>query len=153
MSFFLLPGNWIMVITTVLFAWWQWDTQPFSAVTLVVITVLAFSGEVVEMFAGVGGARRAGAGGRGAIGAFLGAIAGAISGTIVIPIPLIGTLLGACLGAGLLSGLLDRQAGKRPDHLIRTGVGAGVGTLVGMTTKLAIGAIIWLIIVVAAIVP
>lgn len=153
MSFLLLPGNWIMVITTVLFAWWQWEAQPFSAVTLVVISLLAFSGEVVEMFAGIGGARKAGASGRGAMGALLGAIVGSLVGTIAIPIPLIGTLLGACLGAGLLSGLMERQAGTKPDRSIRTGMGAGLGVLVGITAKLAIGTVIWLIIAVAAFIP
>ena len=153
MSFLLLPGNWIMVITTVLFAGWQWDARPFSSATLVVIVLLALVGEVVEMFAGMGGARRAGAGIRGAIGALLGAVTGAIVGTFAIPIPLIGTLLGAGLGAGLLSGLMERQAGKRPDESVRTGIGAALGTLVGMTTKVGIGAVIWLIIVIAALVP
>src|SRR5512133_2472510 len=80
LSFLFLPGNWIMVITTIVFAWWHWDAQPFSAPTLVVITLLAFVGEIIEMFAGVGGASRAGAGGRGAIGALLGAVLGAIVG-------------------------------------------------------------------------
>ena len=153
LTFLFLPGNWIMVITTVLFAWWQWDVQPFSAPTLVVIALLALVGEIVEMFAGVGGARRAGAGGRGAIGALLGAMLGTIVGTFAIPIPLIGTLLGACLGAGLLSGLMESRAGKRGDQSIRTGVGAGLGVLIGTTSKIVIGILIWLIIAGAAMWP
>lgn len=153
LTFLFLPGNWIMVITTIVFAWWQWDARPFSAPTLVIIVLLALIGEVVEMFAGVGGARRVGAGGRGAIGALLGAMLGAIVGTFVIPIPLFGTLLGACLGAGLLSGLMERQTGMRPDQSFRTGMGAGLGVLMGMTTKLAIGAMIWIIIAVTACIP
>ena len=153
LSFLFLPGNWIMVITTIVFAWWQWDAQPFSAPTLVIITLLAFVGEIIEMFAGVGGARRAGAGGRGAIGALLGAVLGAIVGTFAIPIPLIGTLLGACLGAGLLSGLMERHGGKRPDQSIRSGMGAGIGVLIGTTSKIAIGILIWLIIAIAAVWP
>jgi uncharacterized protein YqgC (DUF456 family) len=152
-SLLFLPGNWIMVITTILFAWWQWDARPFSAPTLVVIALLAFVGEIVEIFAGIGGARRAGAGGRGAIGALLGAMLGAIVGTFAIPIPLIGTLLGACLGAGLLSGLMESRSGKRGDQSIRTGVGAGLGVLIGTTTKIVIGILIWLIIGGAAMWP
>ena len=153
LSFLLLPGNWIMVITTILFAWWQWDVQPFSALTLVVIALLAFVGEIIDLFAGIGGARRAGAGGRGAIGALLGAMLGAIVGSFTIPIPLIGTLLGACLGAGLLSGLMESRAGKRGDQSIRTGIGAGLGVLIGTTTKIVLGILIWLIIGIAAVWP
>jgi len=153
LSLLFMPGNWIMVITTILFAWWKWDARPFSATTLVVIALLAFVGEIIDLFAGIGGARRAGAGGRGAIGALLGAMLGAIVGTFAIPIPLIGTLLGACLGAGLLSGLMESRAGKRGDQPIRTGVGAGLGVLVGTTTKIVIGILIWLIIGIAAVWP
>jgi uncharacterized protein len=153
LSLLFLPGNWIMVITTILFAWWQWDARPFSAPTLVVIVLLAVVGEIVEMFAGIGGARRAGAGGGGAIGALLGAVLGAIVGTFAIPIPLIGTLLGACLGAGILSGLMEHHGGKRPEQSIRTGMGAGLGVLVGTTSKIVIGVLIWLIIAIAAMWP
>jgi len=31
---FALPGNWLIVITTSLFAWWQWENGVFSIFTL-----------------------------------------------------------------------------------------------------------------------
>ncbi|MFH1372045.1 MAG: DUF456 family protein [Planctomycetota bacterium] len=143
-----LPGNWLIVITTALFAWWQRGQEVFSIYTLIAIVVLAFIGEVVEFFAGAGGARKAGAGWLGAMAAIFGAIFGAIIGTFVLP--LFGTILGACLGAGLAAAVVELAMGKAPDASIRSGFGASLGYLVGSTVKFAIGVAIWLIVAVAA---
>ena len=75
---FTLPGNWLMIITTVLFAWWQRDSGVFSIYTLAAITALAVVGEILEFLGGMGGARKAGASWRGSLGAIIGAIVGAI---------------------------------------------------------------------------
>ena len=115
---FTVPGNWLMVITTCLFAWWQWDNGIFGLPLLVLITVLALIGELVEFFAGAGGAKKAGASWRGAAAAIGGAIFGAIAGTVIIPVPLFGTMLGACFGAGLLTWLVERKAGKTKDQSV-----------------------------------
>ncbi|MBW8036658.1 MAG: DUF456 domain-containing protein, partial [Planctomycetes bacterium] len=85
--FFALPGNWLIVVSTGLFAWWRWEDGVFSIYTLIAITVLATVGEIVEFFAGMGGAKKAGAGWHGAFAAVGGAILGAIFGTFFIPIP------------------------------------------------------------------
>jgi len=45
---FMLPGNWLMVVSTCLFAWWKWDTGVFSWPLLAGITVLALAGELIE---------------------------------------------------------------------------------------------------------
>ena len=151
--FFALPGNWLIVISTTLFAWWRWDDAVFSIYTLIAIAVLAVLGELVEFFAGAGGAKKAGAGWRGALGALAGAVTGAVVGTFAIPIPFLGTLIGACLGAGFGAWFLELIGGKKMDDSVRSGVGAGVGVLLGTTTKFAIGVIIWLIVAVAAFWP
>ena len=145
---FALPGNWLIVITTSLFAWWQWENKVFSIYTIIVIAVLALLGEIVEFFAGAGGAKRAGAGWLGAIAAIIGAILGAIAGTFVVP--LLGTIIGACLGAGLGAAIVELATGKTTDASIRSGVGASAGHLFGTIAKLAIGIVIWLIVAVAA---
>jgi hypothetical protein len=150
-TLFALPGNWLIVITTAAFAWWQRGQGVFSIYTLIVIAVLAFLGEVVEFFAGAGGARKAGAGWLGAIAAIFGAIIGAIMGTFVLPV--FGTILGACLGAGLAATVVELAMGRTPDASIRSGFGASLGHLVGSTVKFAIGAAIWFIVAVAAFWP
>ena len=73
LTFLALPGNWLMVITTCLFAWLLADEQVFSVYTLLVITGLALTGELVEFIAGRTSAKKAGASGRGARGALLSA--------------------------------------------------------------------------------
>ena len=150
-TLFALPGNWLIVITTAVFAWWQRGQEVFSIYTIIVIAVLAFFGEVVEFIAGAGGAKKAGAGWLGAIAAVFGAIFGAITGTFVLP--LFGTILGACLGAGLAATVVELAVGKTPDASIRSGFGASVGHLIGSTVKFAIGVAIWLIVAVAAFLP
>ena len=151
---FTLPGNWLMIISTGLFAWWQWDQGIFSFPLLVVITVLALIAELIEFFAGAGGAKKAGASWTGAIAAIIGAVIGAIAGTILIPAPIVGTMLGACIGAGLCTWGVERLILKnQPQTSVQSGIGAGTGVLIGIITKFLIGCIIWICIAVAAFWP
>lgn len=148
--FFALPGNWLVVISTGLFAWWRWEDGIFSIYTLIAITLLAFVAEIFEFFAGMGGAKKAGAGWKGAFAALGGAIIGAVVGTFMIPIPFLGTLLGACLGAGLGTLAVELKLGKEMHESVRSGFGAGVGVFLGTTGKFLIGLLIWVIVAVAA---
>ena len=150
---FTLPGNWLMVIGTSLFAWWQWDNGIFGWPLLVAITILALIAELIEFFAGAGGAKKAGAGWWGALAAIGGAIFGALVGTVILPVPLIGTMMGACFGAGLFTWIAERISGKEHEHSLRSGVGAGTGVLIGTISKFCIGCLIWLLITIAAFWP
>ncbi len=144
-----LPGNWLMVLTTCAFAWWQREQGVFSVVTLVAITVLAVAGELIEFIAGVGGARKAGSSRLISLGAIVGAIFGAILGTVLIPVPVLGTILGASAGAGLVVWAAEIMAGQEMEHSIRRGVGAGMGQLLGILGKVAVGVVIWIVVAVA----
>ncbi len=148
---FSLPGNWLIVFTTALFAWWQRDNNVFSIYTLITIAVFALAGEIVEFFAGAAGAKKAGAGRLGAVAAVFGAVVGAIAGTFIIP--LIGTIIGACIGAGLAASVAELASGKPADASIRSGLGASAGHLFGSISKLALGIAIWLIVAIAAFWP
>jgi uncharacterized protein YqgC (DUF456 family) len=147
-----LPGTWLMVASAVLLQWWR-HAGYFSTGTLVVAAVLAGLGEAFELAAGVVGARRAGGTRRGAVGAMVGSVVGAIAGTFVIPAPCIGTLIGACLGAAGGTMLVEAGTGIPAEVTVRAGIGAGVGRLVGTVIKVGIGAVIWVIIAVAAFWP
>ena len=74
-----LPGNWLMVAGTLLVAWLR--PGMFGAGTLVAVCVVAATGEALELLSGAVGARKGGAGRRGAAGALLGGFLGAIAGT------------------------------------------------------------------------
>lgn len=148
-----LPGNWLIIISTCLFAWWHADDAPFAIYTLLAVTLLAVLGELVEFFGGMAGARKAGAGWRGSLGALLGALCGAVIGTFLIPVPLLGTLIGACGGAAAGTWALESLAGRQMKESFHFGLGAGLGELLGITIKFIIGILIWLIIAVAAFWP
>ncbi len=151
LSFFALPGNWLIVVSTWAFALWKWDDGVFSIPTLVAITVLALIGEAIEFVGCMVGAKKAGAGKRGAIGALLGAICGAIAGTFMIPVPFIGTFIGACIGAGVGTWCMElTRQGIVPGRAVKMGVGASVGVMVGTGSKIILGLIICIIVAVAA---
>jgi uncharacterized protein YqgC (DUF456 family) len=148
---FSLPGNWLIIITTVLFAWWRAEEGVFSAYVLVAITVLALLGELVEFFGGVVGAKKAGARFLGSLGAIIGAVIGAIIGTFVFPI--LGTLLGSCAGAAVGACVFEVASGRRMEDTVNLGLGAGLGRFFGTTAKMGLGILIWLIVFVAAFWP
>jgi uncharacterized protein YqgC (DUF456 family) len=148
-----LPGNWLMVISTCLFAWWKWDQRVFSGWTLIATATLALLGELIEFLAGMFGARRAGASWRGSVAAVFGAILGGLSGTFVIPVPFVGTVVGASVGAGLAVWAIEVSRGELAEHSLRRGVGAGIGQFVGITSKIILGLVIWLVIAIAAFWP
>jgi uncharacterized protein YqgC (DUF456 family) len=148
-----LPGNWLMVLTTSLFAWWTWARHPFSGGLLIAIAVLALLGELIEFSGGTVGARRAGASWRASLAGILGAILGALAGTVFFPVLFVGTILGACLGVGLAVWLVETSRGAHPDLSFHRAVGAGMGEFIGILGKLAVGIAIWLTIAIAAVWP
>ncbi len=148
-----LPGVWLMVFCTGLVAWWQWDEGMFSPWTLAAILLLAFISEVLELIAGAAGTRQMGGSRWGAFVALFGAIGGAVAGTVLIPIPPLGSIIGAIGGAALAAWVAELIIGRKMHEAMRSGAGAGIGTLAGMLVKLGIGALVWFIIAVAAFWP
>jgi uncharacterized protein YqgC (DUF456 family) len=152
-----LPGNWLMVLSTMLLAWWRWTADPgrpmFGVPVLVAICLLALAGEIVELLAGVVGARVAGGTRRGALGALVGALVGGLLGTFLIAIPALGSLLGTCGGAAVGAWALELRGGQTARMSLNAGLGAGAGRLVGTLAKLAAGVAIWIVVAVAAFWP
>jgi uncharacterized protein YqgC (DUF456 family) len=144
-----LPGLWLMVAAMGGFALvtrahfyvgWQ------SLVTLVVLGLIA---EIMELVAGAAGSKAAGGRKRGMIGAIIGALIGGIFGSILIPVPVVGTIVGACLGAFIGAAALE-LTDRDFVHAMRVGVGAAKGRFMGIVIKLAIGAIMLIIIMICA---
>ena len=134
---FLLPGD--AVVT------FGWDL-------LALCGGLALVGEGIEALAGVAGTRYGGGTRRGMVGAFIGGIVGAIFLTGLLPIPVLGTLFGAMFGAflGAFIGEATGPEARGRAHNLRAAFGAAVGKLGGTVAKLAIGVVMWVLLVRAA---
>jgi len=145
-----LPGNWLIVASTVAVAAVNWEAGMFSIWTLLAILLLAVAGELAELLAGVMGSRKAGASRRGTWGALLGGVLGAILGTFLIPIPALGSLVGACGGACLGAWGLELSAGRAMKASAKSAAGAGIGRFLGTVGKILVGVVMWLIVAVAA---
>ena len=148
-----LPGNWLIVASTVAVAVVYWDAGMFSIWTLLAIFVLGVVGELVELLAGMMGSKTGGASRRGVWGALLGGVLGAILGTFLIPIPALGSLIGACGGACLGAWGMELAGGREMGPATKSAVGAGVGRFLGTLGKILIGVVMWLIVAVAAFWP
>jgi uncharacterized protein YqgC (DUF456 family) len=141
---FSLPGTWLMVLVTTVLKWWQPEYVQVSWTMLSVAGGLALLGEVLEFALGAAGSRRAGGSIRAAALAIVGSLVGGVAGT-ALPVPIIGTLIGACVGAFAGSLLGDLWAGRPLFPSFEAGWGAAVGRFWGTISKLAIGAIIVLV--------
>lgn len=117
---------------------WSW---------VILFLVLALVGEGVEFVSGQWGARRFGGSHHAAWGALLGGIAGAIVGGI--PVPIVGSVIASFIGTfvGALAG--EMYARRTASLDLRVGVGAIVGRVIGVATKLSIA--LFMLIVSAAV--
>lgn len=143
---FTLPGNWLMVVFTALYAFLlPAEMQPRVSWTVVFVALgLAVIGEVVEFLAGAAGAAKQGGSRRGLVlaigGAFIGSLGGA---ALASPIPIVGPLIGA-IGGGALGGFAGAylgESGTNRPHAERMAIGKGalIGRLWGTAGKLIIG--------------
>lgn len=153
-----MPGNWLMVAATALYAW----LVPHDAAAsigwgiVLVIALLAGLGELLEAVAGALGVAKAGGSRRGAVLALLGSLAGGLVGMFVgLPIPVIGPLVAAVLFAGigaLLGAMLGEQwKGRDLDESWTVGKGAFCGRLLGTLGKVLVGSIM-IVVVTAALI-
>ena len=142
-----LPGNWMIVAATVLYAWLT--PGPGSGgprwTAVAIVTGLAAVGEVVEFGASATGVKRAGGSRRGAVLALIGSVVGAMTGLFVgVPIPVIGPVIAALLFAGLgaLLGatLGELSAGRSFEDSWKVGRAAFGGRLLGTLAKTLVGA-------------
>jgi uncharacterized protein YqgC (DUF456 family) len=147
-----MPGIWLMVLAAAVVEWLQPEEFMFSQPTLFVSAGLALLAEILEFVMGAAGARQAGGSKRGAALAIIGAVVGAILGT-ALPIPILGTLIGACAGAFAGSLLGDRLAGRPVEQSMEAGRGAAVGRFWGTISKMIIGALVFVLLAVAAFLP
>jgi hypothetical protein len=156
LTLFGLPGNWLIVVATVVYACLK-PTGSTAAIgwrPIVILVVIAALGEIVELSAATVGTAKAGGSRRGAALALVCSIVGAIIGMFVgIPVPLMGSILGALLfaGVGALAGAIagERWAGKDWGTSWRIGKAAFRGRLAGTLAKMSLGGLMVLVVIVA----
>jgi len=150
-----LPGNWLIVALTAVFAFF-YSGQPGPGVgwgTVLVLIILAILGEVIEFLAGALLAGKRGGSRRGMMLAVLGTFLGSIGGAFIsLPVPIIGPIVGALAGgaAGAFGGAWVGEIWKgRPwAEGYDIGKAAMIGRLLGTAGKLILGA---MMVVIAAI--
>jgi uncharacterized protein len=154
-----LPGNWLIVATTAIYACLT-PTSSAAAIgwqPIAILLVLAVLGEIIELLAAARGTTKAGGSRRAASLALLGSIIGAFLGLFVgIPVPLLGSVLAALLFAGLgaLAGAIlgELWAGKDWNACWRIGKAAFRGRIAGTLGKMLLGAVMVAVVVAALLV-
>lgn len=145
---FTLPGNWVLLAFSLLYALFlPEDMTPRVSLTMVAVLFgLAVLGEVIEFIAGAAGAAQQGGSKKGVALAVVGAFVGSILGAMLMAwLPLLGPIVGA-LGGGAFGAFAGAWAGEHGSERtsaerFNIGRGAAIGRLLGTAGKMAIGAI------------
>ncbi len=147
-TLFTLPGNWMLLLCTTLFAYFYPASDDGYGIqwwVIAVLLLLAIVGEVIEFAAGAAGAAKQGASRRAMALAMVGTVVGSLAGAAIgIPIPVAGLIIGA-LGGGALGAfggayLGEVWKGKSTEESVSVGKGAMVGRVLGTIVKLIVGA-------------
>jgi hypothetical protein len=149
-----LPGNWLSVGATMVYAWLV-PGQSSAALgwkSVVAIFVLAALGEIIELAAGAMGVAKAGGTRRGALMVLAGSLVGGVLGVFVgLPIPMVGSVIAAVLFAGLgaMAGAIlgETWARQEPDAIWRIARLAFWGRLAGTLGKIILGAVMVAVVV------
>jgi len=141
-----LPGLWVMVAGVAGYGWLT-GFRSVGVATIAVVLGLAFVGEIIEAWLGFRFARTFGGSRRSAWGALVGGIVGAVMG---VPVPIVGSVIGAFLGSFAGAALFEYSLSRTPDTAVRAGWGAVVGRATAAAAKIALGVVIAVLGVIAA---
>jgi uncharacterized protein len=133
-----LPGLWLMLLGIVGYGWLT-DFRTVTVTGIVLAFALALVGEVVEAWLGFRFARRYGGSSRAGWGALVGGLIGAIVG---VPVPLIGSVVGGFLGAFAGAALFEYTRARRTGPAAWAGWGAVLGRATAAAIKMALGIVI-----------
>lgn len=141
-----LPGLWVMIGGMLVYGWLT-SFRTIGVATIVIVLVIAFCGEIIENWLGFRFAKRYGGSSRSAWGALLGGIVGAIVG---VPIAVVGSVIGAFLGAFAGAALFELSYSRHIGTATRAGWGAVLGRAAATAAKTALGVVIAVICLFAA---
>jgi uncharacterized protein YqgC (DUF456 family) len=141
-----LPGLWVMTGGLLVYGWLS-GFRTLGVVTIFVVLGIAFLGEIIESWLGFRFAKRYGGSSRSGWGALIGGIVGAIVG---VPIAIIGSVIGAFLGSFAGAALFELSYSRHLGTATRAGWGAVLGRAAATAAKTALGVVIAIIGLVAA---
>ena len=133
-----LPGLWVMVAGIVGYGGLT-DFRSVGVATMGVVLGLAFLGEIIEWSLGFRFTRTYGGSRRSAWGALVCGIVGAVLG---VPVPLVGSVIGAFLGSFAGAALFEYSLSRTPGTAVRAGWGAVLGRATAAAAKIALGSVI-----------
>jgi uncharacterized protein YqgC (DUF456 family) len=133
-----LPGIWLIVLGIVGYGWLT-DFREVGGGVIALAVGLAALGEVIEAWVGFRFAARYGGSRRAGWGALAGGLAGAIVG---VPVPVVGSVIGGFVGAFAGAALFEYSHARRSDVAARAGWGAVLGRAAAAGAKMALGVVI-----------
>lgn len=141
-----LPGLWLMIVVAFGYNLLT-GTEAIGTFTIVGAAVLAGIAEYIEFALAGKYARKYGGSRRAGWGAILGGIVGAFVG---VPIPIVGPMLGAFAGAFGGAMLAELTVNRDAAAATRVATGALIGRVAAVAVKSAIGCVILVWVVIAA---
>ncbi len=141
-----LPGLWVMVGGILVYGWLT-SFRSVSVALIAIVLALAFLGEIIESWIGFRYAKRYGGSSRSGWGALIGGLVGAVIG---VPVAVVGSVIGAFVGAFIGAALFEYTYSRHAGVATRAGWGAVVGRAAAAAAKIAIGIVIAVIGVFAA---
>jgi uncharacterized protein YqgC (DUF456 family) len=141
-----LPGLWVMVGGILAYGWLT-SFRSVGVVMIAIVLGIAFLGEIIDNWLGFRYAKRYGGSTRSGWGALVGGLIGAIIG---VPIAVIGSVIGAFLGSFIGAALFEYSYSRHTGVAARAGWGAVMGRIAAAAVKIALGVVIAIIGVFAA---
>lgn len=141
-----LPGLWVMVLAILGYGWLT-EFRSIGTWTIVLVLVLALTGEVIETWLGFRFARRYGGSRRAGWGALVGGLIGAVVG---VPVPVIGSVIGGFVGAFVGAALFEYSRARRAGAAAQAGWGALLGRAAAAAAKMGLGIVIAVVALFAA---
>ena len=133
-----LPGLWVMVGGILVYGWLT-DFRSIGIATIAVVLGIAFFGEIIESWLGFRFAKRYGGSNRSGWGALVGGLVGAVVG---VPVAIIGSVIGAFIGSFIGAALFEYTYSRRTGVAVGAGWGAVVGRAAAAAAKIALGLVI-----------
>ena len=130
-----LPGLWVIVLAILGYGYLT-DFRTLSAFFIGLVVGLALLGEVFESWIGFRFARKYGGSSRAGWGALVGGLIGAVVG---VPVPIVGSVIGGFVGAFLGAALFEYTRARQSGVAAKAGWGAVLGRAAAAALKMAIG--------------